>query len=89
MTEWCVGWTSEGRRSLSTLPDKAASAAVEFIYGPLSDNPRRVSKPLRLELDGLFSARRGDYRVIFSLDHADRMIVIARIAHRSTAYRPR
>ena len=34
-----------------------------MMLGPLADEPRRVGKPLVGELAGLWSARRGDYRV--------------------------
>jgi mRNA interferase RelE/StbE len=37
---------------------------VEFLYGSLAASPHRVGKPLKLGLEGLHSARRGDYRVI-------------------------
>ena len=50
---------------LARLPEKVATAAVEFIYGSLTESPRRVGKPLKLGLAGLHSARRGDYRVIY------------------------
>jgi mRNA interferase RelE/StbE len=56
------------RRDLQRLPGKIAAAIVEFITGPLADNPQRLSKPLRGQLDGYRSARRGDYRVVFRID---------------------
>ena len=40
-------------------------ACVEFIYGPLAENPRRVGKPLRGELMGQFFARRGTFRIVY------------------------
>jgi len=55
-----LAWTSAGRRSLNRLPAKVASAAIAFVYGSLAANPPRVGKPLKLTLEGLHSARRGD-----------------------------
>jgi mRNA-degrading endonuclease RelE of RelBE toxin-antitoxin system len=46
-----------------------------------------MSKPLRYELEGLRSARRGDYRVLFSLDPESRTLLVVRVAHRADAYR--
>jgi len=40
-------------------------ACVEFIYGPLAENPRWVGKPLRGELMGQFFARRGTFRIVY------------------------
>ena len=57
---------------------------MELIYGPLAENPRRVGKALRFELEGLHSARRGDYRVICRI--AD-VVTITAIEHRADVYR--
>lgn len=84
-----VAWTATSRRTLARLPEKAPTAAVEFIYGSLAANPHRVARPLKLGLEGLHSARRGDYRVIYRIDAASRTVTIMSIEHRSDAYRPR
>lgn len=84
MTE--VAWTPTAKRALRHLPDKVAAAVVEFIYRPLADNPRRLGKPLRLNLEGLHSARRGDFRVIYRITD---VVTIVSIDHRSDSYRTR
>jgi mRNA interferase RelE/StbE len=86
---FAIAWTSASRRALTKLPEKVATAVVGFLYGSLASSPYRVGSPLRLNLDGLHSARRGDYRVIYRIDdHQHRVTVIA-IEHRSDAYRSR
>ena len=56
------------RRALAeTLPKAVAAAVWEFVSGPLLDNPHRVGKRLRFELEGYYSARRGPYRVIYRI----------------------
>lgn len=87
MTTWDVAWTATGSRSLSVLPEKVATAAIEFVYGPLVEE--RLGKPLRFELEGLHVARRGDYRVIYEVDADAHLIVVHVIEHRATAYRRR
>lgn len=87
--QYTVAWTSGAKRALQNLPEKAATAAAEFIYGSLSENPRRVGKRLRYELTGLHSARRGEYRVIYRVNDDQRTIEIIALEHRSDAYRPR
>jgi mRNA interferase RelE/StbE len=77
------------RRDLRRLSGKVAAAIVEFITGPLADDPQRLSKPLRGELDGYHSARRGDYRVVFRIDEDEHTVVITGIRHRAHIYRPR
>lgn len=81
-----VAWTPTARRALTRLPEKAATAAVEFIYGPLAENPQRVGKPLRFELQGLHSARRGDFRIIYRITE---VVTVVAIEHRADAYRTR
>ena len=85
---YTIGWTAPARRALARLPEKVATAAVEFLYGSLAANPHRVGKPLKLEMEGLHSARRGDYRVIYRIDDARHRVDVLAIEHRSDAYRP-
>lgn len=84
-----VTWTATATRALQRLPEKVATAAVEFIYGSLAENPQRVGKPLRFELEGLHSARRGDYRVVYEIDQTEATVTIIAIQHRADVYRPR
>jgi mRNA interferase RelE/StbE len=79
-----VPWTAGARRALRRLPDKVAAAVIEFCYGPLADNPHRLGKALRLGLEGLHSARRGDFRIIYRIDE---QVTIIAIEHRADAYR--
>jgi mRNA-degrading endonuclease RelE of RelBE toxin-antitoxin system len=52
-------------------------------------SPHRVGKPLKLGLEGLHSARRGDYRVIYRIDDERRLVTVMAIEYRSDIYRPR
>ena len=74
------------RRALAeTLPEQIAAAVWEFINGALLENPYRVGKPLRFQLEGFFSARRGQYRVIYRLHDQDVVVEVVKISHRSDA----
>ena len=55
-----VRWAAPARRALRRLPEKVATAAIEFIYGPLASSPSRIGRPLRFELEGMHSAQRAD-----------------------------
>lgn len=83
-----IAWTGPAQRAMRKLPEKVAVAAIEFIYGSLADNPQRVGKPLRYELAGLHSARRGDYRVIYHINADQHQIEIVAIELRADVYRP-
>lgn len=78
--------TARAARDLERLPEKIATACVEFIFGPLVENPHRVGKALRDELAGLHSARRGDYRVVHAI-RDDGCLDVMHIDRRSDVYR--
>ncbi|HLG01440.1 MAG TPA: type II toxin-antitoxin system RelE/ParE family toxin [Acidimicrobiia bacterium] len=84
-----VDITREGLRHLNALPPKVRDAAIAAVLGPISEEPRRVGKPLVGELAGLYVARRGDYRVIYEIDDQRRRVVVHRVQHRRDVYRPR
>jgi len=69
------------------LPSRVSPAIVEFTTVTLPTNPERMSKPLRNELEGVRSARRGDYRVLFILDESTHTLLVVRVAHRADVYR--
>jgi mRNA interferase RelE/StbE len=73
------------QRQLGRLPERYALAIVEFMTGPLVDNPLVVGKELHGPLTGLRSARRGVYRVIYRID--DDQVIVLRVDHRSDVYR--
>ena len=69
------------------LPEAVSGAVIEFITGPLIENPRRVGRQLRNELAGIHSARRGTYRVLYRIDETERTVTVLRIDHRGEVYR--
>jgi mRNA interferase RelE/StbE len=76
------------RRALTDeLPEPVAAAVVEFIYGPLAENPHRLGKALRAPFEGRHSARRGAYRIIYRIVDHELVIDVIKIEHRATAYR--
>lgn len=85
---WRVELSTRAQRDLARLPPKVVVAVVEFITAVLPESPERLSKPLTAPLDGLRSARRGDYRVLFELHESDPVVLVVRVAHRAHAYRP-
>ncbi len=72
-----------------TLGEAVAIAVIDLITGSLLENPRRVGKPLRHELEGIWVARRGTFRVLYRIDEARREVVVLRVEHRGSAYRRR
>jgi mRNA interferase RelE/StbE len=86
-----LGMARPARRAISELlPEDVASAAVDFITGPILEMPYRIGKPLRGELAGFHSARLGtEWRVLYRIDESKHTVIVEDIQHRSTAYRRR
>ncbi len=93
LTAWTKHPRFEVSESVIRAPDYLKPAA-EW-RPPRAGNPRHVGKPLRFELEGLHSARRGDFRIIYRIDqnhpdsHTNPPVTIIAIEHRSDAYRRR
>jgi mRNA interferase RelE/StbE len=85
--DYTVRFTATARRDLHKLPPRVLSAVIEFAFGDLAREPQRVGKPLRRELTGLFSARRGPYRLLYRIDEEHSLVLIERVDHRAAAYR--
>ena len=84
-----VIFSPAARRDMQHVPPRIVPAIVEFVYGDLSKNPRRVGKPLERELAGFYSARRGPYRILYSIDDGHIVVEVLRVDHRSDVYKPR
>lgn len=85
---WSVQIAPPAQRALQQLPEKIATAIIET-FEHIAKDPYRVGKPLKLEFEGLWSARRGGYRVIYATDAKRQMINIVAVGHRADIYRRR
>ncbi|HEY1540721.1 MAG TPA: type II toxin-antitoxin system RelE/ParE family toxin [Solirubrobacteraceae bacterium] len=65
-----------------------ATAVINFLTTALVREPRRVGKPLRGELAGIWAARRGSYRVLYRVREDTREVIVVRVEHRRDVYRP-
>lgn len=81
--------TPPARRALTErLPEPVAVAVIDFLTTSLVSQPRRVGKSLRGDLAGVWSARRGTYRVLYRIRDDPREVIVLRIEHRRDVYRP-
>jgi mRNA-degrading endonuclease RelE of RelBE toxin-antitoxin system len=81
--------TPPARRALTErLPEAVAAAVIDFLTTASVTQPRRVGKPLRGELAGVWAARRGTYRVLYRLREDTHEVIVLRIDHRRDVHRP-
>ena len=71
------------------LSEAVATAVIEFLTTALVREPRRVGKALQRELSGIYSARRGTYRVLYRVNEQRREVIVLRVEHRRDVYRSR
>ena len=75
------------RQLAEQLPETVAAACVKFLYGPLAENPHRVGASLGKLFEGYWRARRGQYRVRYTIDDSSQTVQVLDISHRRDAYR--
>ena len=85
---WSVIVAPAAARDLDRLPERAVGAAVGS-FEALARNPYRVGKALHFELEGLWVARRGPYRVVYGIDEERREVNVVAVGHRADVYRRR
>ena len=82
-----VIFAGTARRDLQRISPRIVPAIVEFVFGDLKRAPRKVGKPLKRELEGTYSARRGPYRILYKINDPANRIEILRVDHRADVYR--
>jgi mRNA-degrading endonuclease RelE of RelBE toxin-antitoxin system len=76
------------RAIVEKLPEAVAVAVIDFLTTTLVAKPHHAGKPLRDDLEGVWSARRGTYRVLYRINDDLHEVVVLRVEHRRDVYRP-
>jgi mRNA interferase RelE/StbE len=85
---YTIRFSRSARRALENeLPESVATACVEFIYGALAENPHRIGKQLNPPSAPHYSARRGQFRVIYDIYDNLVVVEIVTVQHRRDVYR--
>lgn len=82
-----VVMTGPATRDLNKIPYKVIDAISDLIFGAIANNPYRQGKPLSGKWEGYYSARRGSFRIVYSINDQTVVVTVIRIAHRAHAYR--
>ena len=85
MADYSVTFARSARKELEKLPSSIARRIIEHIEALLI-NPRMRSVKLQGNRN-LWRIRVGDYRVVYRIDDAARIIDVSIIRHRRDAYR--
>jgi len=68
------------------LPESVSIACFEFIAGPLSENPHRVGKQLGPPFWPQYSARRGEFRIVYTIVDDILVVTVVSIKRRRDVY---
>ena len=74
-------------RALEGIPDQTARRRIALAIDRLAATPRPAGAATIQGSDGLRQIRVGDYRVVYTLEHATRTVLIVTIGHRPEVYR--
>lgn len=73
-------------RDLRYLPPKVR-LRVEKVIQTLGENPRPPGTKKLVGFEDEWRLRVGDYRILYVISDRDRLLTVARVAHRREAYR--
>jgi len=74
------------KTEIPSLSKSAKALIMRAIEERLTVEPIKFGKPLRHDLSGYRSLRIGNYRVIYSIDVVNHVVIISAIHHRKDAY---
>lgn len=73
-------------KELSNL-DKTTARRVVKAIDRLNSDPRPAGVRALVGFPGLFRIRVGDYRIVYTIEDAELIVLVLRVAHRSVVYR--
>ena len=86
---WQIGWMDESLDDMEELDAKVARRVRERLEWLASNFDNVVPEPLHGEWHGYFRLRVGDWRVIYTVDWRNRLIIVHAVGHRSSIYKRR
>lgn len=78
--------TRQAREQLEALPNKVRDAVLETLV-LIQLEPEDMGKRLLGRMAGLWSARAGNYRILYTVEPTG--VIVRSIRHRGIAYHPR
>jgi mRNA interferase RelE/StbE len=80
-------WRPEAKQVLDQLDISVIHAILKRVDWLCSNFENVRPKKLTGRLKDDFTLRVGDYRVIYSINHQDKTLIIRKVGHRSNIYR--
>jgi mRNA interferase RelE/StbE len=84
-----VTWHEDALEDLKGLDKSRAREIVEKIDEHLSKDPLALGKPLKGIFRGMLRYRCGDYRVIYTIDRREELLMVLTVGHGKDVYKKR
>jgi mRNA interferase RelE/StbE len=81
-----VVWNRQALDEIADFDKSVRERIYTRVTVNLAESPQSLGAPLSGNLAGLWRYRVGDYRVVFAVDLADRLIRILAVGHRKDVY---
>ena len=82
-----VKWHEKALKDLGKIDKSKARVIVEKVRDYLAKDPISFGKPLKGLFKGMYRYRSGDYRVIYTVDKAENVIMVLKVGERKDIYR--
>ena len=85
---WTIEYDRRVLKDLKRLDRQAQQAILEYFDDRIAptEDPRVFGKPLKASFAGLWRYRICDYRAICRIEDNRMVVLVVRVAHRSTVY---
>lgn len=87
MARYALGYKPSASKSLRALPVSVQKRIVVLIDA-LADDPRPSNCVKLHGTEDLWRIRVGQYRVVYTIQDEDLIVLVVRVAHRKDEYRP-
>lgn len=87
MTAWRVRWDPRTKKELARLGRAAAERVGGAVLSKLAPDPYSGTRLAGSSRVPLWRFRIGDYRVLYTIEPQEVLILVVRVGHRSTVYR--
>lgn len=84
---YSISYERSSAKELSKL-DKPVARRIIKSVNKLGDDPRPPGCRPLVGYEGLWRIRIGDYRVIYSIEDDNLIVLVVRVAHRREVYKP-
>ena len=82
-----INFTPQGFKFLESLDREIAQRIFDKLRWFIKHIDEIRLIPLSADFKGLYKLRMGDWRIIYSIDHKERVVTIHKIGHRRDIYK--